>query len=115
MKWCPESLQFYDTYHESLFCWDLGRTNSPTSVRHGDDLVFIRIWATTPIRLVFWDSAPSPYKWYQSHAPNLVVCVSISQGAAEGAVGPCQADSIKIEVSREVIMLQVLHVRRVVV
>ena len=28
-----------------------------------------------PRRLVFWDDVPSPYKWYRSHAPNLVVCV----------------------------------------
>ena len=41
-------------------CWDLGRTNSPTSARRGDGLEFIRIWATPPIRLVFWDGAPSP-------------------------------------------------------
>ena len=25
--------------------WDLGRTNSPTSARHGDGLGYIRIWA----------------------------------------------------------------------
>ena len=36
----------------------LGRTNSLTSVRHGDDLGFIRIWATPPNRLVVWDGAP---------------------------------------------------------
>ena len=47
----------------------------PTSARHGDGLEYIRIWATSPRRLIFWDSAPSSYKWYQSHAPNLVVCV----------------------------------------
>ena len=56
-------------------CWDLDRTNSPTSVRHGDGLGYIRIWVTPPRRLVFWDGLPSPYKWYQSHAPNLIVCV----------------------------------------
>jgi len=49
------------------------RTNSPTSARHGDSLGYIRIWTTPPRRLVFWNGAPSPYKWYQSHA--LVVCV----------------------------------------
>ena len=54
--------------------WDLGRTNSPTSARRG--LGNIRIWATPPKRLVFWDDAPKSFKWYQSHAPNLVVCVS---------------------------------------
>ena len=39
----------------SYFCWDLGRTNSPISARRGDGLEFIRIWATPPNRLVFWD------------------------------------------------------------
>jgi len=47
---------------------NLGRTNSPTSVRHEDDLGFIRIWATPPNRLVFWDGTPSPHtNWYQSN------------------------------------------------
>ena len=40
-------------------CWDLGRTNSPTSARHGDGIGYIRIWATPPRKLVFWDGAPS--------------------------------------------------------
>ena len=44
-------------------CWDLSRTNSPTSARHGDGLGYIRIWATPPRKLVIWDGAPSPYKW----------------------------------------------------
>ena len=35
------------------------RTNSHTSARHGDGLGYIRIWATLPKRLVFWDGAPS--------------------------------------------------------
>ena len=26
------------------FCWDLGRTNSPTSARRGDDLGYIWSW-----------------------------------------------------------------------
>ena len=43
-----------------LSCWDLGRTNSLTSVRRGDGLGNIRIWVTPPKRLVFWDGAPSP-------------------------------------------------------
>ena len=34
-------------------CWDLGRTNSLTSARHGDGLENIRIWATPSRRLVF--------------------------------------------------------------
>ena len=41
-------------------CWDLGRTNSLTSARRGDGLRYIRIWATPPKRLVFWDGAPNP-------------------------------------------------------
>ena len=41
-------------------CWDLGRTNSPTSARRGDGLGYIRIWVTPAKRLVFWDGAPSP-------------------------------------------------------
>ena len=50
------------------------QTNSLTLARQGDDLGYIRIWATPPRRLVFWDGAPSPHKWYQSHTPNLVIC-----------------------------------------
>jgi len=42
---------------------NLGQTNSPTLARHEDDLGFIRIWATLSNRLIFWDGAPSPYKW----------------------------------------------------
>ena len=42
--------------------------------RHEDSLGYIRIWVTPPRRIVFWDGAPSPYNWYQSHAPNLA-CV----------------------------------------
>ena len=38
----------------------LGRTNSPTSARHGDGLGYIRIWATPPKWLVFWDGSLSP-------------------------------------------------------
>jgi len=74
------------------WCWDLGQTNSPTSARRGDGFGYIRIWATPPKRLVFWDGAPSPYEWYQSHAPNLVVCVGdvrSPKGATEGTLGPC--------------------------
>jgi len=48
--------------------WDFVRTNSPTLARHGDALGYKRIWATLPWRTVFWDGAPSPYKWFQSHA-----------------------------------------------
>ena len=51
------------------------QTNSPTLARQGDDLGYITIWATLPRRLVFWDGGPSPYKWYQRHSPNLVICV----------------------------------------
>jgi len=50
------------------------QTNSPTLARQGDGLEYIRIWATPLRRLVFWDGASSPYKWYQRHAPNLVMC-----------------------------------------
>jgi len=38
------------------------RANSPTSARHGDDLLYTSIWATPPRRLVFWDGAPGPYR-----------------------------------------------------
>ena len=41
-------------------CWDLGRTNSPTLTRRGDDLRYRRIWATPPRRLVFWNGTSSP-------------------------------------------------------
>ena len=81
-----------DSFIREGDCWDLGRTNSPTSARHRDGVGFIRICATLPKRLVFWDGAPSPYKWYQSQAPNLVMCVDdvrSPQGAVEGAMGPC--------------------------
>jgi len=50
------------------------QTNSPTLARQGDFLGYIKIWDIPPRRLIFWDGAPSPYKWYQSHAPNLVMC-----------------------------------------
>jgi len=43
------------------------QTNSPTLARQGDGLGYIKIWATPPRRLIFWDSASSSYKWYQSH------------------------------------------------
>ena len=35
------------------------RTNSPTSVRLGDDLGYICVCAILPNRLTFWDGAPS--------------------------------------------------------
>ena len=38
------------------------QTNSLTLARQGDGLWYIKIWATPPDRLVFWDGAPSPYK-----------------------------------------------------
>ena len=38
------------------------RTNSLTSVRHENGLGYIRIWATPPRRLGFWDGVPNPYK-----------------------------------------------------
>jgi len=31
-------------------------------VREGGIVRYIRIWATPPRRLVFWDGAPGPYK-----------------------------------------------------
>jgi len=37
-------------YHDIV--GNLDRTNSPTSVRYGDGLEFIKIWATPPNRLV---------------------------------------------------------------
>ena len=65
---------WYNTFKAQLHIkvWDLGRTNSPTSARHRDSLEFIKIWATPPKKLIFYDDAPSPYKWYQNHAPNLL-------------------------------------------
>ena len=60
---------------KSNSCWDLGRTNSPTSVRRGDGLGYIRIWATPPRRLVFWDGAPSPSSGIRaSHVSRGIVC-----------------------------------------
>nr|UPT49761.1 pentatricopeptide repeat protein AaPPR1373 [Agave angustifolia] len=35
------------------------RTNSLTSVRFGDDLVYITVWVTPPNTLTFWDGSPS--------------------------------------------------------
>jgi len=32
------------------------------SSRCEDELEYIRIWATPPRRLVFWDGAPRPYR-----------------------------------------------------
>ena len=59
---CSQKLLCDDTYtgFDLQHCWDLGRTNSSTSARRGDGLGNIRIWATPPKRLVFWDGAPSP-------------------------------------------------------
>jgi len=48
------------------------QTNSPTLARQWDGIGYIRIYATPPRRLVFWDGVSSPYKWYQSHALNLL-------------------------------------------
>ena len=80
-----------------VLCWDLDQTNSPTLARHGDGLGDIMIWAIPPNWLTFWDGAPVPYKWYQSHAPNLVVLwVGVvfdpPNGCKKGAlVGLCEA------------------------
>jgi len=41
-------------------CWDLGRTNSPTSARHEDGLGYIKILTISPRRLFFWDGSLSP-------------------------------------------------------
>ena len=62
-------------------CWDLGRTNSPTSARRGDGLENIKIWATPPKKLVFWDGAPSPssYNYKQDPNPNLTSCHPLLQ------------------------------------
>jgi len=49
---------------DPLMCWDLSRTNCPTSARYGDGFEYIRIWVIPPRRLVFWDGVPSSYKWY---------------------------------------------------
>ena len=35
------------------------RTNSPISVRFGDDLRYINVWTTPRNMLTFWDGAPS--------------------------------------------------------
>ena len=35
------------------------RTNSATSIRLGDDLWYISVWAAPPNRVTFWDGAPS--------------------------------------------------------
>ena len=69
------------------------QTNSPTLARQGDFLGYTRIWATPPRRLVFWDGAPSPYKWYQSHALNLVMCGRSPR--MDGVVPDAGADTVK--------------------
>ena len=53
------------------------RTDSPTSARHENCLAYIRIWSAPPKRLIFWDGASSPYKLYQKHDSNLVMCVCV--------------------------------------
>ena len=40
---------------------EIMRTNSPTSARHGDDLGYIRIWATPSRMLAFNDGTPNLY------------------------------------------------------
>jgi len=60
-------------------CWDLGRTNSPTSAKHGDGLRYIRIWATQLRRLVFWDGllgwCPESLQFSLPFHPHLLVRV----------------------------------------
>ena len=45
---CEANREFFLT-----LCWDLGRTNSPTSARRGNNLEYIRIKATPSRKLVF--------------------------------------------------------------
>ena len=57
-------------------CWVGCRTNSPTSaVKHADEHGNIRIWATPPIRLVFWDGTPSPYNY--THRTLWIMCMHL--------------------------------------
>ena len=51
------------------------RTNIPISVRHGDDIQYIRILTAPPRRLVFWDDVPNFNNWYLNNTPNLFMCV----------------------------------------
>ena len=67
---CEDKLTGTRLFDREGDCWDLGRTNCPTSVKHGDGLGYIMIWATIRRKLVFWDGAPSPYKWKESPCKN---------------------------------------------
>ena len=53
------------------------QTNSPTLARQGDGLRYIR-FGLLHLEGSLLDGAPSPYKWYQSHVPNLA-CVEDPQ------------------------------------
>ena len=88
------------------------QTNSPTLARHEDGLEYIRILATPPIRLVFWDGAPSSYKWYQSHAWNLVVCVVVFDPSPQGAKAQYTPINL-VELSRIWHQCSCFHLRRV--
>ena len=48
---------------------------------------YIRIWATPPRRLVFWDGAPSPYK-YPFLGNNLYALIPIVVISGEDAPRP---------------------------
>jgi len=81
------------------------QTNSPTFARHGDGLGYIRIWAISSRRLVFWNSTPSPYKWYQGHVSNLAMCERSPRAQKARAQqkawwAPIKLDLKRIELSR---------------
>ena len=81
------------------------QTNSPTFARHGDGLGYIRIWAISSRRLVFWNSAPSPYKWYQGHVSNLAMYERSPRAQKARAQqkawwAPIKLDLKRIELSR---------------
>ena len=67
------------------------QTSSPTLARQEDGLGYIRIWVTPLRRLVFWDGTPSPFKCYQSHAPNLIMCERSPR--VDGVVPDADADA----------------------
>jgi len=62
--WCEDIVGLVGRLFVRLFvrgnCWDLSWTNSPTSVRRGNGLTYIRMWAILPRELVFWNGIPSP-------------------------------------------------------
>ena len=88
--------------------WVGCRTNSPTLARHGDGLGYIRIWATPPKGLIFWDGA-QVFRSGESCPELIRVGGWCSLPKMDTLVGPCEA-SQALEDLAAVLLLQVSRV-----